>query len=73
MFEQKVHNDAIKPGRIEGKIEAMARLGLDVRLEIRRAAEISTEGVVNDARAVAAAGGEVVLARDDEGGTLEIR
>lgn len=73
MLEQKVHNDAIKPSRIDGEIEAMAVLGLDVRLEIRRAAEISIEGLVNDARTVAAARGEVVFACYDQGGTLEIR
>lgn len=50
----------------------MAALGLDVRLEIRRAAEISAQRLVEDARAVAAADDKVVLARDDKGGALEI-
>lgn len=50
----------------------MAGLGLEVRLEIRGAAEIGAEGVVGDARAIAGADDIVILAGDDEGRTLEI-
>lgn len=72
MFEQKVDNDTIKPSGIGGEIEVMADLGLNIRLEIRRAAEISTEGLVEGTRAVATADEEVVLAHDGEGGTPKI-
>lgn len=73
IFEQKVENDTVEPSSVGGEIDAMAALGLDIRLEIRGAAEISAEGFVEDARAVTATDDEVILPRDDEGGTLEIR
>lgn len=50
----------------------MARLGLDVRLEIRGAAEQSAKGLVEDARVVADIEGKIELARDGEGGALEV-
>lgn len=71
MFAQKIEDDAVEPGGVGGEISAMAALGLDVRLKIRGAAEKGAEGLVEDAGAVAAADDEVVLARDDEGRTLE--
>lgn len=71
MLAQKIEDDAIEPGGVDGEIGAVATLGLDVRLEIRGAAEKGAKGLVEDAGAVAAADDEVVLARDHEGGALE--
>lgn len=73
MLEQKVKDDAVEAGGVDGVVGQMARFGLDVRLVVGRAAEILAERLVEHARAVAAADDGVVLARGDERGTLEPR
>lgn len=72
MFEQKVENDTVEAGGVGGEVGAMAALGLDVGLEVRGAAEIGAEGIVENAGAVALADDVIVLARDDQGGALEV-
>lgn len=71
IFAQKVENDTIRSGGVGGVIEAMPGAGLDIGLKIRGAAEIGADGLVEDARAIAAAEDGIVLAGNDERGPLE--